>query len=258
MGKFIYLCKGAAAEYSKYAANGYVGCSNLCSYCYCKKGILKGVMGQDKPQLKKCFKNEDHAIEFFKKEVLQNKAELQKHGLFFSFTTDPLLPETQNLTFQAIDICHWYSVPIKILTKKTQWIYILPDKYERFNIAFGFTLTGHDELEPNASTNIERIEAMKRLKNTGFKTFGSFEPIIDFESTLEMIAQTGDCCDLVKIGLMSGAKYDKFELCKFMFTVQLMCENKKVYFKDSLLKLSGIKREQLPLNCVNRDYNLFQ
>ena len=97
-GKAIYNPSGKAGEYSQWACNFYVGCSNNCTYCYCKKGILAGAMGQNKPQLKKCFKDETHAIEIFKKEVESNLSELQKHGLFFSFTTDPMLPETIELT----------------------------------------------------------------------------------------------------------------------------------------------------------------
>lgn len=54
-GKAIYNPSGKAGEYSYWACNFYVGCSNGCTYCYCKKGILAGAMGQDKPQLKKCF-----------------------------------------------------------------------------------------------------------------------------------------------------------------------------------------------------------
>ena len=48
--------------------------------------------------MKKCFKNEEHALTIFCKEAYQNKEALQKHGLFFSFTTDPMLPETIELT----------------------------------------------------------------------------------------------------------------------------------------------------------------
>jgi DNA repair photolyase len=100
-GKVIYNPSGKAGEYSYWACNFYVGCSNGCEYCYCKKGIFAPVMGQDKPQLKKCFKNETDAFEIFSKELDKNLGELQKHGLFFSFTTDPLLPETEMLTFWA-------------------------------------------------------------------------------------------------------------------------------------------------------------
>ena len=52
-GKAIYNPAGKAGEYAKWACNFYVGCSNMCDYCYCKKGILNNVMGMDEPQLKK-------------------------------------------------------------------------------------------------------------------------------------------------------------------------------------------------------------
>lgn len=70
-----------------------------------EKGIGAKVLGIDHPELKKCFKDFDHAKEVFKKELQQNLEDLQKHGLFFSFTTDPMLPETIELTKEAIAIC---------------------------------------------------------------------------------------------------------------------------------------------------------
>lgn len=64
-GKAIYNPSGKAGEYSRWACNFYTGCSNGCDYCYCKKGILGHTMGGDTPTLKKCFRNEQHAIEVF-------------------------------------------------------------------------------------------------------------------------------------------------------------------------------------------------
>ena len=260
-GKAVYCPSGKASEYAKYAANFYVGCSNGCSYCYLKKGILAGTMGGDKPTLKKCFKDYSDAFSIFCKEARQNRDELKKHGLFFSFTTDPMLPETKELTIEATEFCLLNRIPVKILTKQIDWIKDFC--FDRFTgvekeIAFGFTLTGHDELEPGCATNAERILVMNLLHEKGFKTFGSFEPIVDTEDTLKMVEQTSECCDLFKIGLMSGKKYDKKELAKFIFSVELMCENSKIYFKDSLLKAVEIERNQLPLNCVDRGYNLFK
>ena len=267
-GKAIYCPTGKAAEYSQWACNFYVGCSNRCTYCYCKKGILAGAMGMDKPQLKKCFKDESHALELFEKELKANLTELQKHGLFFSFTTDPMLPETIKLTSRALNFCQIpfeEPIPVKILTKCTHWVDGFLNNYERIfgidhpdKIAFGFTLTGHDELEPNASTNTERIEAMKKLHNAGFKTFASLEPIIDLAKSLEMIFLSRSFCDLFKIGLESGKKYSKPELQNFIKVIPSRVDGTKIYFKDSLLKAAGINRDELPENCVNRDYNLFQ
>lgn len=265
-GKAIYSPKSKAGEYSKYACNFYVGCSNQCSYCYLRKGIGKATLGGDKPTLKKCFRDEAHALNVFEKELTANLTELQKHGLFFSFSTDPCLPETFDLTEYAICRCIERNVKFKVLTKCASWLPYFKEGHRYLSFldhgAFGFTLTGHDELEPGASTNAERIEAMRQLHEMGFKPWASIEPVIDFESSKRMIELTTPFCDLYKIGLESGKKYDKKQLLDFVS----WCLNPwgdsdsdclTLYFKDGLLKAAGIRREDLPANCVTRDYNIF-
>lgn len=217
------------------------------------------------PRLKKCFKNEQHALEVFEKELKANLPELQKSGLFFSFTTDPMLPETIRLTMLAVDICIGRRVPIKLLTKVDfdakgsyfdgDFNYLFPG--EEKNIAIGFTLTGHDELEPGASTNAERIAAMKRLHDAGFKTWASIEPIIDFQSAKNVINASIDFCDLYKVGLMSGKKYDVVEAQTFVEWLNEL-EKPKIYLKDSLQKLSRYTNEELDEYFVNRNYNIFE
>jgi len=261
-GKAIYQPKGKAAEYAAWACNFYVGCSNGCTYCYCKKGILAGAMGMDKPQLKKCFKDEEHAFETFTNEVEKNKEELRKHGLFFSFTTDPMIRETKRLTIRAVHFCNRMNIPVSVLTKETGYIYLLGMsshfKIKKELIAVGFTLTGHDELEPNAASNAKRIRAMELCEEVGFHTFASIEPIIKFNDSLEMIKQANFNCDLFKIGLESGKKYSSQTIRDFIEDVtEWIDKSAKIYFKDSLLKAAVINRDELPENCVNRDYNLF-
>jgi len=271
----IYQPKGKAGEYAAWACNFHVGCSNGCTYCYLKKGIGSKTLGGNKPTLKKCFKNETHALEVFQKELKANLPELQKHGLFFSFTTDPLLPETIELTIKACNICAINNVSVKILTKMADFAepeirqshtyicfpYLIKEEYKK-NIAFGFTLTGCDNLEPHASTNQERIEAMRKLHNAGFKIFASIEPIIDLKASLNVIDKSISFCDLYKIGLMSGQKTNKLFKNSLIQFITAVCNRSyiwyyKIYFKDSLLKAAGINRFQLPVNCVDRDYNLF-
>jgi len=261
-GKAIYNPSGKAGEYSYWACNFYVGCSNGCEYCYCKKGILKAVMGQDKPQLKKCFKSDEHALQLFESELSTNIIELQKHGLFFSFTTDPMLPETIGLTLDAVLLSNDYDVPVKILTKCTDWV----DDFLHYGFgqkelyAFGFTLTGHDELEPNASPNVERIKAMEKLHNAGFKIFASIEPIIDFDSSVRMIEKSMKYCDLYKIGLMSGSKPVVEKLRSFVQLINWYGTETvgfKVYWKESISKFftTNAWKESC---CVDRDYNIFE
>ena len=177
MSKAIYMPKGKAAEYAKYACNFYVGCSNDCDYCYCKRGLLGHAMGKPTPTLKKSFDGHSPYYVFIC-ELHDHIVQLRKHGLFFSFTTDPLLPETQDLTNAAVLYAVNQGVPCKILTKRADFKVL--DSFEPFKhlIAYGFTLTGMDSMELHASTNMERISTMRYLHDRGFKTFASIEPVI--------------------------------------------------------------------------------
>jgi DNA repair photolyase len=134
------------------------------------------------------------------------------------------------------------------------------EKYKKF-VAVGWTLTGHDELEPGASTNAERIDAMCKLYSAGFKTFASIEPVIDCDSSVKMMWETQTFCDLYKVGLQSGKKYDKGELSDLMsdFNAKsyLSGNHFKIYYKDSFLKAAGVSRSELPDNCITKDYNIF-
>lgn len=269
-GKALYNPTGKAGEYAAWACNFFVGCSNGCKYCYLKKGRGKAILGGDRPVLKKCFKDEKDAINVFEKEVLANLDELRKHGLFFTFTSDPMLPETKELTFNAATIAvQHFNIPVSILTKCADWVdRLIKDlDYSTCNsaeygwrkmYAFGFTLTGFDDMEPNASTNMKRIEAMSKLHKAGFKTWASIEPVIDIPESLAMINMSNGFCDLYKIGLESGRRYPKQDLQIFVEMVCAMFPDSRFYFKDTLLKQAGMERSELPSNCVDRDYNIFK
>lgn len=263
-GKAIYSPKGKAGEYAKYACNFYVGCSNDCDYCYCKRGLLGHAMGAPVATLKKCFKDKEDALNQFCYELIANIAKLKKHGLFFTFTSDPFIEECKAMTIEAVSYAIAWEVPCKILTKRADFISDLPADWEKHKeyIAFGFTLTGHDELEPGASTNAERIDAMRKLHNAGFKTFASIEPIVDLDSSAKMIFETRKFCDLYKIGLMSGKRnYTPEDVRDFMTQLAYMWGYEicpKIYWKDSVLDYIGLKREDLTTEiCVGADYNIF-
>ena len=90
-GKAIYQPSGKAAEYGEWACNFHIGCSNWCDYCFCSKALQPGLWSSI-VTLKKAFKDEQDAIAVFKKELSINLQALRGAGLFFGFTTDPLLP----------------------------------------------------------------------------------------------------------------------------------------------------------------------
>jgi hypothetical protein len=75
-------------------------------------------------------------------------------------------------------------------------------------------------------------------------------------------------CDLYKIGLESGKKYNPKDIWKFHVEVLGFVglyneiygnglKDVKFYFKDGLLKAAGITRSELPDNCVIKGYNIF-
>lgn len=263
--KAIYKPKGKANEYGMYGCNLHRGCSNDCRYCYLKRPPMSVYWGTT-PTLKKCFKDEDDAVRVFREELLKNLPDLQKHGLFMSFTTDPLLPETIGLTLKVIEICTKNGVNVKLLTKCGGFegsffnLFNGSESELKAHVAFGFTLTGHNEWEPGAPGNEKRIESMRKLHSCGYRTFESDEPIMDFGSTMKMITETLDCCDLYKIGLMSGGgvTYDPKEAQDFLRGLKQLPGQPKIYLKDSLVRLLKLDRNTLPSNFVGKDYDMFQ
>lgn len=246
MSKAIYKPKGKAGEYAEWACNLYVGCSNNCSYCYCKKGLLSHAMGGPEAKLKACFKDEAHAYEVFKKELLANLEDLRKSSLFFTFSSDPMISETRWLTNKCIQYAIENGVKVQVLTKNAEFLYDSFISWLRVEkktdmVAYGFTLTGRDDMEPGASTNYERIEAMEVLHNLGFRTFASLEPVIRPALTTGLAKEIAPFCDLVKVGLMSGVPlsyYKADEVIKMVSVVKQHCKN--VYFKRSITEALGL------------------
>ena len=246
-GKAIYNPKGKAGEYAPWACNFYTGCSNDCEYCYCKRGFLSHVW-DDVPHLKKCFKDVTDALYIFEFELRKNLKALRKESIFFTFSSDPLLPEVKNTYYAAAACALSNGVPVQFLTKRADFVndhFLQYNSFARKRIAFGFTLTGCDDKEPGASTNQERIEAMKILHERGFMTFASIEPIVDIEASKRMITETLGFCDLYKIGLMSGVKRDYYkdeDLRAFMWWLADLYTERRI--KGSVSLVNGLYRDQ--------------
>lgn len=234
--KILSRPQGNAEEYGRWAVNPYLGCSNLCRYCFLKKGPSGAYLGQDSPVLKKGVVNEEHAYHLAMAEIIEHRDEIIRDGgLFMTFTSDPCAKETRKLFFRIVGDCIGHGqtpqekvVPCTLLTKCADFcgydfnLVDSADKMERidawithialFNtsllrdrLAIGFTLTGHDELESNASTNEERIKAMHYLSDRGYNVWASIEPVIDFPSALAMVYQAVNAgCQHFKIGLLTN------------------------------------------------------
>lgn len=262
-GKAIYATKGAAREYGRVGCNFYTGCPHECVYCYLKRGAPSKNLGGNIVQLKKCFKDVDDALEKFKKDVERYKDLLRQTGVFFSFSTDPMIEQTRELTFSSLAVLLNNGIPAKVLTKdawvnmdranKNGWLY--KNKLEQIGdtklLQLGFTLTGRDDMEPNASTNLERIQNMRCLHDVGFRTWASIEPVIDWLHASMVVEMSLDCCDHYKIGLRSGVKKDYYDLVRSgmwmdELTKKITAAGRTVYLKESARKLLQ--------GCYNENY----
>lgn len=154
-GALIYQPQGAAGEYAKWAINLYHGCSNGCTYCYNRRGVLSHVFS-DKPELAKpIIETRDRQINYF---IKNGKLSVHEHipdvvienctnvairsriymdarkigvsrlmddgGVFFSFTCDPLDTEENayNYTLTAVETLLKDGIPVTLLTKNVSWL----------------------------------------------------------------------------------------------------------------------------------------
>ena len=237
-GKAIYEPSGKAAEYSNWACNLYNGCPHSCTYCFNDHNIMAGTLGGNIVSLKKSLVDTETAFKIFVSELTRHRETIIKDGgLHFNFVSDPCLPETIELNFRCMDEAQSQGVFSKVLTKRADWLHhpaVQNALSHKGLISVGFTLTGRDDLEPGASSNMERVHAMAELHNAGISTWASIEPVIDPALSFAMIVETLGFCDHYKIGILSGKKdYTPQQIRDFVAQVQSLGHT-SVYWKESL------------------------
>lgn len=237
-GKAIYKPSGKAAEYSIWACNLYNGCPHSCTYCFNDHNIMAGTLGGNIVFLKKSLVDTETAFKIFVSELTRHRETIIKDGgLHFNFVSDPCLPETIELNFRCMDEAQSQGVFCKVLTKRADWLHhpaVQNALSHKGLISVGFTLTGRDDLEPGASSNMERVHAMAELHNAGISTWASIEPVIDPALSFAMIVETLGFCDHYKIGILSGKKdYTPQQIRDFVAQVQSLGHT-SVYWKESL------------------------
>lgn len=240
MTQIIYETSGRAREYCELAANLYRGCDHGCIYCYA-------------PLALKC-KREDFSKPIVRKEVLyklendaiQLKKQGEKRPILLSFTTDPYqrIDEKLQITREAIEILHKYGLKISILTKggkrSLRDIDILLKNPQL--IEYGTTLVFTDEylrqeIEPNATSSLERIECLQIFHDKGFFTYVSLEPVWYPEQTLKLVELSAPYVDFFKIGKLNyNSRQKEIDWRKFREeVVSLMNKlNKNYYVKKDL------------------------
>lgn len=265
-GNLIYQPKGPAGEYAKWAINLYNGCSNGCTYCYNRRGVMSHAFG-DKPKLAAPIAKlmERKRIKEFKARALQGLPAIlspdvekilnrkfltdaiveiidedivkgagvrrlrEDGGVFFSFKCDPMDADTHTETLIATDLLVLQrGIPVTILTKNTEWLedvrwqslLLFEPSDENCNpkklLTIGFTITGMDEMEPNAPSTNSRINALQQVRAYGYKSFVSMEPVVRFDRARTVLMDIVGETDEIRIGLQSPYKKDRYDIGELM------------------------------------------
>ena len=198
----IYEPKGRAREYAALAANLYSGCQHGCKYCYAPKATFKdrvafhGNVGVRHGIMAK-FEADCRELRGSGKQVL------------LSFTTDPYGPidMTHKLTRRAVELLHDNGLFVEILTKGGMRAARDFDLLGSSD-AFATTMTFLDEersrqWEPEAALPEDRIQAIKMAHAKDIPTWVSLEPVIDPETSLEIIRRTYEYVSLYKVGTLN-------------------------------------------------------
>ena len=176
------LLNKSKVEYADYCINHVEGCSHGCKFpCYAflmakRFGKVKTYQEWCKPKIVK------NALELLDKEIPKYKNDIK--FVHLCFMTDPFMygyPEIRDLTLKIINKLNSNGIKCTILTKGVYPKELINiNKYSKEN-EYGITLVSLNNyfkkrFEPNSSPFKERIKSLKRLHDSGLKTWVSMEP----------------------------------------------------------------------------------
>jgi len=203
-GTTIYETRGRAREYRELACNLYTGCGHGCVYCYAPDVVRRSrdaFYGEPAPRA--------GILRGVEADARRYAEAGETRQVLFSFTSDPYQPieERYGIVRQAIQACHRYGVPVCVLTKGGKRALRDIDLFGPRD-AFASTLTLLDasesaEWEPLAATPDERMATLAAYHASGVPTWVSLEPVIDPETTLEIIRKTHTFVDEFKVGVLN-------------------------------------------------------
>lgn len=201
--KMIYHPRGRAGEYADYAVNLYRGCGFRCSYCFAPSvlKVSREEFANPKPR--------QNILETIQKDADEMVDKKYGNSVFMCFSCDPYQPLEQEkcLTRDVIKILHRRGITVMILTKAG----VLATR--DFDILwpgdmFGQTLTCLDPAEsqrwePFAALPVERMNNLIAAKVKGIQTWVSLEPVLNPETTLEIIRRTHKYVNMYKVGKLN-------------------------------------------------------
>ena len=189
-------------EAHNYQVDPYIGCEHFCSYCY---SLNKAETDWEKEILI----HEDIIGQLY-----QEMNSLEPQSIYMGMNSDPYQPCERifKQTRKVLELLAERGFSVCILTKSglvTRDIDLLrkmPDSSVGVSIAFQEEHI-RQLFEKNASSNKVRIEALKKLKNSGIKTYTLICPVMPFitniESVIEQVASYSDTIWVYRLNMES-------------------------------------------------------
>jgi len=169
------------SKLTDYCVNPYSGCEHACAYCYVPQ------MPWNKNRFKQW--GESVEVKVNAAEVLARELEKAKRGtVMVSSATDAWQPLEQKygIARKCLEALAEKDFPLTVLTKSAL-VTRDADVLKRFsNATVGLTITTDREeiaavVEPRASPVRERLEALKKLREQGLRTYAFIGPLIPLD-----------------------------------------------------------------------------
>ena len=223
--KPIYEPKGKAKEYGDYAINIYTGCPHRCYYCF-----APNVLHRQKEEFHSILKPRKGIVEAVKWQL--DKEHITDKLIHLCFTCDPYPTGFDSTpTREIIKVLKETGNHVQILTKGDGSRDLdLLDENDWYGISYDGT--PHGVYEPS-----DRIADLFSAKQSGIKTWVSFEPVVDADAVLECIENCHDIIDKAKIGRLNYHPSD-INWKDFGIKVENLCKKLGLdyYIKESLRK----------------------
>ena len=172
-----------------YVINPYIGCQHACRWCYAN--FMRGYTSHENEEWGSFVDAKINAPEVLIKDIRRLKG---KPTIFLSSVCDPYQPveAKYKLTRKILEILFPLPFPVGILTQ-SKLVTRDIDLFKKFkDIEVGMSFITMDEkatriFQPRAALPKERVEALKKLHQSGIKTYIHLGPILPCFTDLEKI-----------------------------------------------------------------------
>lgn len=249
-------------EYGDYSMNYVLGCAHGCKYpCYAflmarRFGRVQSYDHWVRPYLV------SNTLEILDREIPRLKRRIK--SVHLCFTTDPFMygyDEIEQMSLAVIQRLNEAGIECKVLTKG-----LLPQALADLSSrnAYGITLISLDEryrrqVEPGAAPYLERLTALKRLHDSGYRTWVSVEPYPPpnlIEQSLDEILEAVAFSDTIIFGRTNYSKeVSAYSAHKDFYNRQAQkaidfctAHGIRYHIKDGTMSSAGSATQEAPTN----------